>query len=258
MLYYKGQIDSDSIGVAVVGSRRCTDYGKKVALEVGDILAKHNIIVVSGMAKGIDSYAHTACIKAGGKTIAILGCGVDIVYPKEHIKLMEKIIEHGAVVSEYPPGIKPNAKYFPRRNSLISAFSRKILIVEAAEGSGALITGKYGLEMNREVLAVPNDIYSTNSKGCNKLIYNGAKIYINPNQLIDKMKNYIINTGSDKKLDKLEQKIINIISKKTCNIDEIIHVLNTNRSIVMNALFSLELKEIIFTSGGIYYVQSNC
>lgn len=255
ILYYKGKIHSDSIGIAVVGSRRCTDYGKKIAIEVGEALAQNNIIVISGMAKGIDSYAHTACINAGGQTIAVLGCGVDICYPKEHIKLMEKIIESGAVISEYPPGTLPEAKHFPKRNSLISAFSKKILIVEATESSGALITGKYGLEMNREVLAVPSSIYSPTSKGCNKLIYEGAKIYMDTNQLLNGMKNYVDIKDNCEKFDELEQKIIDIIKEKPRKIDEIILLSNTNISKITTSLFSLELRDIVYVSGGIYHIQ---
>jgi DNA processing protein len=123
LLYYRGNIIEDSMGVAIVGSRRCTEYGKKLTVEAAEFLAGNNIPVISGMAKGIDGFAQTACLKAGGYTIAILGCGVDICYPKEHIELMMKILEKGAVISEYPPGTKPNPNYFPMRNRFISAMT---------------------------------------------------------------------------------------------------------------------------------------
>lgn len=134
------------------------------------------------MAKGIDGYSHTACINAGGYTIAFLGGGVDEVYPKEHAKLMEKIIANGAVISEYPPETKPYPKNFPKRNRLISAFSDKLLVIEAGENSGSLITAQFTKKYNREVLAVPNNIFSKESRGCNKLILNGATLYMYPKQ----------------------------------------------------------------------------
>jgi len=121
ILYYRGNIIEDSMGIAIVGSRRCTDYGKRLTVEAAEFLAQNNIPIISGMAKGIDGYAHTACLKADGYTVAILGCGLDICYPKEHIELMQRIIEKGAVISEYPPGTKPDANHFPMRNRLISS-----------------------------------------------------------------------------------------------------------------------------------------
>ncbi|MGY0372874.1 DNA-processing protein DprA [Clostridium sp. JNZ J1-5] len=182
-LYYKGNLYEDISGVAIVGSRRCSDYGKQVTVEAAKFLAENKIPVISGMAKGIDSYAHTACIKSLGYTVAFLGCGVDICYPKEHAELMKNITETGAIISEYAPGVTPSPQNFPKRNRLISACSEKILIVEAGEKSGALITAEYAKEQNKEVFAVPNNIYSKESKGTNKLISEGASIYLNPSQL---------------------------------------------------------------------------
>lgn len=133
LLYYRGHLNKDLLGVAIVGSRRCTDYGKKVAIEAAEYLGTNNIPVISGMAKGIDSYSHTACLKTGGFTAAILGCSVDICYPKEHITLMKKIIENGVIISKYPPHTPPKPEYFPERNKIISALSSKVLIAEAGE-----------------------------------------------------------------------------------------------------------------------------
>ena len=138
IIYYLGNIRKESMGIGIVGSRRCTDYGKKVSKEIAQFLVQNNIPVISGMAKGIDGYAHTSCLNVGGYTIAVLGCGVDMAYPKEHKILMEKIIETGAVISQFPPGIKPNRLNFPKRNKLIAAFSRKLLVVEAGRNSALL------------------------------------------------------------------------------------------------------------------------
>lgn len=184
VLYYKGYIKKDFRSVGIVGARKCTDYGKEVTREAATFLAKNNICVISGMANGIDAYAHTACIKEKGYTIAFLGNSVDICYPKQHTKLMEKIIENGAVISEYFPTTKVRAQHFPKRNRLISSWSNKLLVVEASASSGALITSKYSMKLGRDIFAVPNQIYSRSSKGANMLIKKGAKIYLGPNELI--------------------------------------------------------------------------
>lgn len=263
VLYYKGKLHPNSIGVAIVGSRRCTEYGKRTAKEASEFLAKNNIAVISGMAKGIDSYAHTACINAKGYTIAVLGCGVDICYPKEHYKLMERIIERGVVISEYPPGTKPNEKNFPRRNAIISAFSKKILVVEAGENSGAIITAQYEKDMNREVLVVPHNIYSVEGKGCNELISSGVKIFNNFNQLIGDMSEFKIKCIEDKtntcnnneEFSDVENKVIKVLNLKPSSLDEIVYSLNMERNIVINSLFLLELKGIVRLVGQYYRIQ---
>lgn len=263
VLYYKGKLYPNCIGVAIVGSRRCTEYGKRTAKEAAEFSAKNNIAVISGMAKGIDSYAHTACINSSGYTIAVLGSGIDICYPKEHCKLMEQIIEHGAVISEYPPGTKPNEKNFPRRNAIISAFSKKILVVEAGENSGAIITAQYGKDMNREVLAVPHDIYSVEGKGCNELISSGVKIFNNFNQLISNMDEFKIKYSEDKtqkciitgELNDIENEVTKVLNLKPSSLDEIIYLSNIERNIVINTLFLLELKGIVRMVGQYYRIQ---
>ncbi|MDD3364625.1 MAG: DNA-processing protein DprA [Syntrophomonas sp.] len=184
LLYYKGQLIKNSIGVAIVGSRRCTEYGKEVAAEAAGFLAQNNISVISGMAKGIDGYAHTGCLKAGGYTIAFLGNGVDICYPMEHEELMAGIIETGAVISQYPPKTKPRPEYFPERNALISSWSQKVFVVEAAERSGALITAGFAKVQGKEVYALPHKIYNPTGRGANRLIAEGAHIYLHPSQLL--------------------------------------------------------------------------
>jgi len=184
LLYYKGSIRENSTGVAIVGSRRCTDYGKQAAVEAAYFLAQNDIPVISGMAKGIDGYAHTACLKAGGYTIAFLGNGVDICYPKEHDGLLAGIIENGAVISEYPPGTRPRPEYFPERNELISSWSHKVFVVEAAENGGALITAGFAIAQGKEVRVLPHEINNVTGRGANRLILQGAHIYSHPSQLL--------------------------------------------------------------------------
>jgi DNA processing protein len=259
ILYYKGNIIQESIGVSIVGSRRCSEYGKRIAVEVAEFLAQSNIPVISGMAKGIDGYAHTACLKAHGYTIAILGCGLDICYPKEHIELMKRIIEKGAVISEYPPGTKPNANYFPMRNRLISAWCKKLLVVEAGEKSGALLTATYAKDQNRQVFAVPNSIYSRESIGANKLIEEGAKIYSNPTQLLlNNISKSIINNKNENipqesyDLTALEKVILTKIKDNPMTLGELSIVLCEDISDILEAISIMELMGKLINVGGIF------
>lgn len=202
MLYYRGNLRTLTSSIGIVGSRRCTSYGKEVAAEAAAFLGREGITVVSGMAKGIDSYAHTATLKAGGYTLAFVANGVDLCYPSEHQTLMEEIIENGAVISSYPPGTRPRQEYFPHRNKLLAAWVDKLLVVEAAEQSGALITAKYAMAYKRRVLAVPNSIYSPESVGTNRLLLCGAEIYLGPDQLIENSGEMEIRQPAVKKLVK--------------------------------------------------------
>lgn len=183
VLYYKGKFPRNMMGVAIVGSRRCTEYGKRIAVEAARHLSSNGISVISGMAKGVDGYAHVSCVKNGGFPVAFLGSGLDVIYPKEHQPLMEGIVAHGVAISEYPPGTKARPEHFPQRNRLISAFSQKILVAEAGEKSGALITAEYAKRMGREILAPPHSIYRREGKGCNQLLQQGATLYLSPEQL---------------------------------------------------------------------------
>lgn len=204
LLYYKGNIREES-GVAVVGSRRCSSYGKKVEVEASEYLAKNHITVISGMAKGIDGYAHTACLNAKGYTIAFLGNGLDICYPKEHDKLLESIIENGAVISEYPPGTKVRPEHFPRRNYLMCCWSEKVLVVEASRESGALITANIAKSQSKKVLSVPSDIYSITGEGTNQLILDGAEIYLSPKQLLQDGYDNLYSSGIGENSRKLNE-----------------------------------------------------
>jgi len=188
VLYYRGTLREQSCGVGIVGARRCTAYGKEVALQAAVFLAQQGVPVISGMARGIDSYANTACLQAGGYTLAFLGHGVDICFPAENRNLMDAIIEHGVVLSAYPPGTEARPEFFPQRNYLISAWSHSLLVVEAARKSGSLITAGMALESGRTVFAVPGNIYSRESAGTNALIAAGtASIYLHPRQLLPQL-----------------------------------------------------------------------
>ena len=166
----------DGFNIAVVGSRRCTKYGREAASYISSNLSEMGITVVSGMALGIDSIAHEKASKARGGSIAVLGSGPDIIYPPENRRLYEEIIKNGNAITEFPPGMPPLRQNFPVRNRIISGISRGVIIVEAGDRSGAMITGEIALEQNREVFAIPGSIFSSTSRGCHRLIKSGAKL----------------------------------------------------------------------------------
>ena len=260
ILYYRSKLSLQPGGVGIVGSRRCTSYGKEITLDVGDFLAKENIPVVSGMAKGIDGYAHTACIKSGGYTTAFLANGVDICYPSEQNILMDTIIENGAVISEYPPGVRPNPKYFPRRNYLISAWIDKLLVVEAAERSGAIITANMAKSLGKEVFAVPNDIYKDESKGTNRLIKEGATIFLSKDQLLTAQyhdsniieakqessvkPSAVIGEKTYRTLNAIEKSIYDALTTPKPP-EELLELVNGDFGRLTDLLFSMELEGIV-------------
>ncbi len=177
LLFVWGEVRAeDRWAVALVGTRRATTYGREVAHRLGTALARQGVTVVSGLARGIDAIAHQAALEAGGRTIAVLGSGLDRIYPREHHKLAAQIAEQGAVISEYPLGMPPEAGNFPPRNRIISGLSRAVVVVEAGVKSGALITVDYAAEQGRDVFAVPGSILSPASAGCNRLIRDGAAV----------------------------------------------------------------------------------
>ncbi len=183
-LYYKGDLPSLSKAVAMVGARRCSAYGKKMANDLAEALAKNGIPVISGMARGIDGISQRAALNAGGTTCAVLGCGVDVVYPYEHKELYRDIIANGCVISEFEPGEEPKKSYFPARNRLISGLSDVTVVIEAREKSGSLITADFALSQGRDVYAVPGRITDPLSTGCNKLLSEGAGIIRSPEGFI--------------------------------------------------------------------------
>ncbi len=193
ILYYKGnkELLKKNNMIALVGSRECSNYGKKVSFKLSYELAKKDLIIVSGMAKGIDSYSHLGCINAKGKTIAVLGNGLDQIYPKENIKLYNSILNNeGLILSEYVIGTKPQKLNFPARNRIITGISRALVVVEAKEKSGTANTVDFALEQGKDVYAIPGNIISENSKGTNELIKQGAKCITCTEDILNEL-NYI-------------------------------------------------------------------
>ena len=247
VLYYIGNKNYLKNCFGMVGSRKATGYGKNSALKISSELAENGIVIASGLARGIDTYAHKGAIDSKGKTAAVLGCGVNIIYPSENKKLYYNIIDNGIVLSEYPPDTKPLSYNFPPRNRIISGLSKAIAVIEAGEKSGTLITVDYALAQGREVFALPGNIYSLQSKGTNRLIYQGAIPLINNNDIFQL---YNIEPKKDSTvieniLDEQEKAIYDLICQDTSDIDTISIVTGIKPNIVMAVLLSLELKLLI-------------
>lgn len=188
VLYIKGTLlPDDRNALAVVGTRKANDYGREVAGRLAQDLARHRITVVSGMAYGVDAAAHRGALKAGGRTLAVLGCGVDVVYPRAHRQLAREISEQGALISEYPPGSLPEGRNFPRRNRIISGLSLGVLVVQAPELSGAIVTANLAAEQGREVFAVPGNILDRANDGCHRLIQDGAKLVTSVGDVLEEL-----------------------------------------------------------------------
>lgn len=188
VLYIKGCLESlNTLQIALVGSRNPSFSGRETAFQFAHDLAKNHITITSGLARGIDSCGHEGALKADGATIAVLGSGIDRIYPKEHTHLAEKIIAQGAIVSEFPPETPPLAKHFPQRNRIISGLSRGVLVVEAAIKSGSLVTARLANEQGREVFAIPGSIHHVLSKGCHHLIQEGARLVGTVNDIFEEL-----------------------------------------------------------------------
>lgn len=276
-LYYLGTIRNNSSGIGIVGSRRCSLYGKQVAVEAADYLAHQGIPVISGLAKGIDGYAHTACLKAGGYTMAFLGNGLDVFYPREHRELQAAISENGAVISKFLPGTKPRPEHFPQRNGLISSWSEKLLVVEAADKSGALSTAQFAKALNRAILVPPHEIYCTSGQGTNHLLKNGALLYLKPEQLdfqnlitdevfieTNKMTNQVINTAinrsqhlTDRKLTADQAKVLAVLMDSEKSIQQLEVSTGINQVLLIEQLAIMELEGLVAvsSSGRYYFVE---
>ena len=253
VLYVRGEIlPDDEWAVAIVGTRRATPYGRQAAEHFATDLAGHGITVVSGLARGIDAVAHRAAIAAGGRTIGVLACGLDLVYPPEHGKLALEIAEHGAVVSDYPLGTQPRSEFFPRRNRILSGLSLGVLVVEGDVKSGALITARVALDQNREVFAVPGSIYAPTAQGTNKLIQAGeAKLVTGTEDILEELNLTMTTSSQQLELrevtpdDPTEARLLKHISTQPSHIDEVQRASGLPIGTVSSTLALLELKGMV-------------
>lgn len=262
MQYYGDIRNIDNNAIAVVGSRNCDEYGRYITEAIVKQLVTKGITIVSGMARGIDTYAHMSAIKYGGRTVAVIGSGLDICYPPENNELFEVISQNGYILSEYPLGTKPESTNFPRRNRIISGLSLGVLVIQANLKSGALITAKYALEQNREIFAVPANINNLKSSGCNLLIKNGAKLVENVDDIISeinqfqglKNKKEKADSGVEKeKLSENEKTVIKTINNKRLHMDELQISSKLSSSEIFQVLLDMEMKGIIRVLPGNYY-----
>ncbi len=256
ILYVMGDIkDEDRFAIAVVGPRKPSPYGGMVAERLSAELGESGFTIVSGMARGIDTIAHTFAIKAGARTIAVLGSGIDVPYPPENRGLMKKISDSGYVVSEFGPGTRPLKENFPPRNRIISGLSLGVLVVEATLKSGSLITANYALEQNREVFAVPGNINSPNSAGTNELIKKGAKLIQGTSDIIEELAPML--KGFIKRREKIipdltedEKKLCDILSGEPLHIDMISRCAALSQPRLLALLLDLELKGVVRQAEG--------
>jgi len=259
VLYVKGTLtEEDAWTMAVVGTRRASTGGREVTRRLATALARSGITIVSGLARGIDSVAHRAALKAKGRTIAVLGCGIDRVYPPEHRKLAEEIIAHGALVSDYPLGTRPEGRNFPPRNRIISGLSLGVLVTEAGVRSGALITADYAAEQGRDVFAVPGSILMRGSAGTNALIRDGAKVVLGPEDILEELNLTMVTEQTEARqvlpANETEAALLAYLSAEPTHVDELQQQVELPIPQVTSTLALMELKGLVRQVGGMNYV----
>ncbi|MHB8778484.1 MAG: DNA-processing protein DprA [Anaerolineales bacterium] len=259
VLYIRGEyLPDDLFAVAVVGTRKVTAYGRQVTEEIASFLAANGMTVISGLARGVDVIAHQTALKAGGRTIGVLGCGVDKIYPPEHRGLAEQMMERGAIISDYAVGTPPDASNFPPRNRIISGLSLAVVVIEAAETSGALITAEFAAEQGREVFAVPGSILAPQSKGTNRLIQKGAQPLLTPADLMQALD--LTRVGAQKSArrilpaDEIEARVLSVLGSEPLHVDEIRNQAGLPIEKISATLALMELKGMVRQVGGMNYV----
>ena len=260
-LYYLGKLEKKENGLAVVGTRKCSSYGKEVTTELVSELSEAGLTIVSGLAPGIDTLAHQTCLKTKRETIAVLGTGLDekSIYPKSNLLLAKKILEErGALISEYPPGTRGTHFTFPQRNRIISGLSLGVVVVEAKEKSGALITANFAFSQKRKVFAIPGSIYSSNSRGCHLLIKKGAKLIEKAEDILKEL-NFQFSKPKKPSFGRRPEEalILESLKEGALHINKIIEKTGLPAPKVVSLLGVLEVKGIINNLGGNIYAISH-
>ncbi len=261
LLFFNGEkIINAGFMIAIVGSRRCTRYGSEVAEYISKSLSRIGITIVSGMATGIDSHAHKAALEGEGGSVGVLGCGIDIIYPPENEFLFKEILKNGSIITEFIPGTPPLKSNFPVRNRIISGLSGGVVVIEAGEKSGAMITCETALSQNREVMAVPGNIFNQTSKGCHKLIKEGAKLVDSIDDIMEEFSQYkdkalaleketvnINNEASECKVNLTgdDRRIYEFIGYKSKSVEEIVGYSGLEVRDVLKIIASLEIRKLI-------------
>ena len=268
-LWYKGRLpDNDRISAAVVGARMCSPYGMTIAKEIGRILGENDVLVISGLARGVDGIAQRGTLDGGGESFGVLGCGVDICYPQGNLDLYMELEERGGLISEQPPGMKPLSCFFPARNRIISGLSDMVIVVEAKKKSGSLITADMALEQGRDVVAVPGRITDKTSEGCNYLIYQGAEIYIGPETLEKKISEIAEarqmtcsfkmgdGRGTGPALDRKEAAVYSCLGLEPKKLETLLEECSLTFAETLGALMDLEIKGYVKEASKNYYYIS--
>ena len=259
VLYVRGEwLPDDQFAVAVVGTRGITAYGRQITEQLVSHLAANGVTVVSGLARGVDATAHHAALNAGGRTAAVLGSGVDRIYPPENRALAERMLERGAILSDYPLGTAPESANFPPRNRIISGLSMATVVIEAGDTSGALITAEFAAEQGREVFAVPGSILAPQSRGTNRLIQNGALPLLSPDDLLQALD--LRRVGQHKEArhalpaNDIETALLNTLGSEPLHVDEVRNRTGLPVEKVSAALVMMELKGMVRQVGGMQYI----
>jgi DNA processing protein len=259
VLYVRGDLrPEDEWAVAIVGTRRITPYGRQVAQEVASLLARNGVTVVSGLARGVDTVAHSEALQAGGRSLAVLGNGIDRMYPPENRILAGRLVENGALISDYPPGTPPEGGNFPPRNRIISGLSLAVVIIEAGERSGAIITASFAADQGREVFAVPGGIHARQSRGTNYLIQQGARPLLNPEEILESLDlAMVLEHRTARRVlpeNELEASLLERLSLEPLHVDELSQTMSSSIQEVTAALALMELKGMIRKVGSMRYV----
>ena len=243
--------------IGVVGTRQPSSYGRRVTAELTRQLVTQGIVTISGFARGVDTLCHHTTLESGGKTIAILGSGLDVNYPAGNRVLRHDVIQNGGIISEFPPGIIPEAPNFPRRNRIISGLSLGIVVIEAGEQSGALNTAYHALHQNREVFAVPGEIYSKQSCGCHQLIQKGAKLVTGLSDILDELPIQEQPCQLDllPDLSSKEEQVYQQMTREPIHVDQLCSQLDLPIKSVLPVLLTLELKKMVHQQPGQYYIR---
>lgn len=266
-LYVKGTLaESDALALAVIGSRRCSHYGRSQAEKLSYELAAAGFCVISGLARGVDGAAHRGALRAKGRTVAVLGCGLGTIYPPEHRKLSDQIAQQGALLAEFPMTVPPDGRNFPQRNRIISGLSLGVLVIEAALKSGALITTRWAMEQGREVYAVPGSIQSPLNRGSHRLIKDGAKLVEGIDDILEELgplgesistgQGEVVEDPRELNLTDREKQVFGLLSAEPRHIDEVIVESGLSAGIVSSTLLILEMKKLVKQLAGKVFVKA--
>lgn len=262
VLYYRGElIETDQTAVAIVGTRRMTAYGREMTARIAGDLARQGVTIVSGLARGVDGIAHDAALNAGGRTIAVLGSGINRIYPPEHRNLAHRIVEQGAIISDYLPDTAPDGVNFPPRNRIISGLSLGVVVIEAPDRSGALITVDFALDQGRDVFALPGPVTAPSSAGCNRILREGARLIRDADDILEELQIHRLTTDAPARqqplpMDEADRRLLAVITAQPQHIDDLAVLSGSSVIDVSSRLMMLELQGFVRNTGAQHYART--